>query len=256
MGHVYHVFEGQLGAVPAPRLHSASMRTALVPLLTLAALLVAPGHVRAEEPVAACHCFRDRSYDPDKPAAADPYILATTRSSTLAAVYGAEKATLVRIVMGGTPADDLWVAHWAGARLGKDPLSLLERRKTARAWTEVIGASDAKLLGGAFAEQLAGGASREALAAVAVDAVVVDHLNAAPDLVRVTRAAGAGSAELILTLILAPRLGLGPPDLLAAVKDGKSWGALLTEAGIAPADIDEVVKSVVQRARPQPWLLR
>jgi hypothetical protein len=229
-------------------------RTFLSLASAFALALVAP--VRAAEPAAACHCFRERAYDPARPAAADPYILATTRSSTLAAVFGADKATLVRIVMGGTPADDLWIAHWAGARTGKDPLQLLQARKAAGEWKKVFAAAESKVLGALFADRLANRASDAALASAAVDDVVVSHLRAAPDLVQVTRAAGAGSPELILTVLLAPRLGLGPPDLLDAVKDGKSWGALLSEAGIAPADIDDVVKAAVRRSNTQSWLLK
>ena len=35
------------------------------------------------EPAAGCHCYRDWTYLADRPAAADPYILATSRSSLL-----------------------------------------------------------------------------------------------------------------------------------------------------------------------------
>lgn len=171
-------------------------------------------------------------------------------------MFGAEKASLVRTVMTGTPADDLWVAHWTGARTGKDPMQLLQAKKAAGAWKKVFVAADSKALGATFSDQLASGATDAALAGFAVDDVVVSHLRAAPDLVRATRAAGAGSPELILTLLLAPRLKLGPPDLLAAVKNGKSWGALLTEAGIAPANIDDVVNAVVRSARTQSWLMK
>jgi hypothetical protein len=228
-------------------------------LVVLAAVALAPlpAHPRAaDEPAAACHCYRERTFDPLEPAAADPYILATTRSSTLAAVFAVDKASLVRTAMTGVPADDLWIAHWTGARTGKDPMHLLESRKAAGEWKKVFAPGDSKALGAAFAEGLANGAPDAALAAIAVDDVVVSHLRAAPDLVRVTRAAGAGSPELILTLLLAPRLELGPPALLAAVKNGKSWGALLTEAGIAPANIDVIVNAAVERNRTQSWLLK
>ena len=75
------------------------------PALALAAALVAalPGVPRAE-PAGACHCYQDRAFDPGRPAAADPYILATTRSSLLSAAFGVEKRSLVAAVMSGTPA--------------------------------------------------------------------------------------------------------------------------------------------------------
>jgi hypothetical protein len=231
-----------------------------LPLAFAAVALASPPLAAADppasEPAAGCHCFRDRSYDPARPAAADPYILATTRSSTLAAVFGADKATLVRIAMTGTAADDLWVAYWAGARLDRDAQELLAARKRSGSWAAVFDGGDARRLGERFSEALSGGGPVAALAAVAVDDVAVTHLRAAPDLVRVTRDAGAGSPELILSLVLAPRLRLGPPDILAAVRIGRSWGALLTEAVIAPADIDDVVKGLVTRPSGQSWLLR
>ena len=46
-----------------------------------------------------------------------------------------------------------------------------------------------------------------------------------------------------------------PPDIVALAKQGgRSWGALLNEAGIAPADLDEVVARAV-KPPAQPWLL-
>ncbi|HET7754965.1 MAG TPA: hypothetical protein VFK85_13735 [Anaeromyxobacteraceae bacterium] len=225
-------------------------------LLVAAALALAAPSRAAADQAAGCHCFRDRAYDPARPTAADPYILATTRSSTLAAVFGAEKAALIRVVMTGTSADDLWIAHWAGARVGKEPMQLLAAKGAAGAWKKAFAAADRDALGEIFVERLAKNAADADLAAVAVDDVVVSRLRASPDLVHVTRAAGAGSPELILTLLLAPRLKVGPPELLAAVKNGKSWGALLTEAGIAPRDIDDVVKAAVTPAPAQGWLLK
>lgn len=233
-------------------------RAAARVLAVAAAIFVALAEARsaAADPVAACHCFRERTYDPRNPAAADPYILATARSSTLAAVFGAEKASLVRVVMKGTPADDLWIAHWAGARLRDDAMRLLQEKRASGSWRTVLERRDATRLGAEFRQQLARGSSDARLAAVAVDDVAVSHLRAAPDLVRVTRDAGAGSPELLLTLILAPRMKLGPADILALVRDGRSWGALLAEAAITPAEIDDVVKAAIRPPPAQTWLLK
>src|SRR5512136_1470103 len=101
-----------------------SRTPAAVLLLGLAA---APAAARAQ-PTAACHCFKDRTFDPIRPAAADPYILATTRSSILSAAFGVGKPVLVQEVMTGTDPDDLWVAYWAGARTGRDAAALLAER--------------------------------------------------------------------------------------------------------------------------------
>ena len=90
--------------------HAAALALALAGLLPVAG--------RAA-PATACHCYQDRSFDPARPAAADPYILATTRSSLLSAAFGVDKRSLVSAVMTGTAAEDLWVASWAGARTGR-----------------------------------------------------------------------------------------------------------------------------------------
>src|SRR5512139_4163179 len=62
----------------------------------------------AAKSTAGCHCFRDRTFELERPAAVDPYILATTRSSLLSAAFGPGKASLVQAVMTGTAPEDLW----------------------------------------------------------------------------------------------------------------------------------------------------
>ena len=85
---------------------------------------------------AGCHCFRDRAYELDRPAAADPYILATTRSSLLSAAFGPGKASLVQAVMTGTAPEDLSIAYFAAARAGGETGALLDawapRRRGSR----------------------------------------------------------------------------------------------------------------------------
>jgi len=46
-------------------------------------------------PAISCHCFTDRSYQPSRPAAADPYFLATTQNSFFAVVFNVEKKNIV-----------------------------------------------------------------------------------------------------------------------------------------------------------------
>src|SRR5512138_3933537 len=103
----------------------------------LLAVAVLPA-AAAAAPTANCHCFRDRAFDPARPAAADPYVLATTRSSLLSAALGPGKGSLVRAVMGGTAPDDLWVAHWAAARAGGDAGALLEAKGAKGSWKAAL----------------------------------------------------------------------------------------------------------------------
>jgi hypothetical protein len=218
-------------------------RSLLAPLAVAAAATLPPAAVA--EPAVACHCFRDRSFDPGRPAAADPYILATTRSSLLSAAYSVGKRSLVASVMGGTAAEDLWVAHWAGARTGRDPAVLLEARGEKGSWKAVLyGAAG---LGGEFEVALGRGADRGELAALAVDDVLVSRLGATRDSVRALRAAGATSEETILASVLARRIEAPVVPLLRQVRAGRaSWGGVLRDAGLAPDEIDGYVRSLVR----------
>jgi hypothetical protein len=216
------------------------------PLLSLALLLVAavPAPSSAA-PAAACHCYQDRTFDPARPAAADPYILATTRSSLLSAAFGVDKRSLVSAVMTGTAAEDLWVAQYAGARAGQPAAALLALRQERGSWPAALAGLQG--LGGPFAAALARGGDSRALAAVAVDEVLVSRLHAAPAAVKALRDAGATPEERILASALAAHLSSPTLPLLHNVRAGKaSWGEVLRDAGLAPKELDGLIRRLVR----------
>jgi hypothetical protein len=218
------------------------------PLLpaALAALAAALPPAARAEPAAACHCFRDRTWDPARPAAADPYVLATARSSLLSATHGVPKRTLVAAVMGGTPAEDLWVARWAGARLGRDPDELLEARRARGGWREAL-AGAAGPLPPAFGAALRAGGDPAALAAVAVDDVLVARLGLPAAALAGLRATGAPTEHVVLAAVLERHLGAPARPLLAEVRAGRtSWGRVLHDAGLAPRDLDGLIRGLVR----------
>jgi hypothetical protein len=214
------------------------------PALALALALSAAPSRAAAAPVATCHCFKDRSFDPGRPAAADPYILATTRSSLLSAALGPGKGALVQAVMGGTPAEDLWIAHWAGARTGRPGEELLRAKEQKGSWRAAL--SGAKGLGAAFERALGSAASDAALAALAVDDVLGSRVGIAAEELRLLRAADARSEEVVLAAVLSAKLGTPAMPLLARVRSGAgTWGTVLRDAGLAPQDMDGVVRALV-----------
>jgi hypothetical protein len=214
------------------------------PILVALALAAAPAVARAA-PTAACHCFRDRSFEPERPAAADPYILATTRSSLLSAALGPAKASLVQAVMGGTPADDLWVAHWAGARTGRGGGALLSAKEAKGSWRAAL--AGAKDLGASFERALASAAPDAALAALAVDDVLVSRVGVSADELALLRAAGARTEEVVLAAVLAARTETLAMPILARVRSGAgTWGSVLRDAGLTPRDMDGVVRALVR----------
>ena len=196
-------------------------------------------------PTGDCHCFQDRTWDRAAPASADPYVLATTRSSLLSAAFGVGKGTLVRTVMGGTPADDLWIAYGSGARAGRDAEALLAAKQRKGSWKGAL--AGAKGLGPAFEAALASGAADAALSAIVIDDVLLGRLRANAEDVALLRAAGAKSEEVVLAAVLSVRLGTPAMPILARVRTGKAtWGSTLHDAGLAPQDMDAVVRGLVR----------
>jgi hypothetical protein len=198
--------------------------------LTLGSRADAQSHLmkqpeEAPRPTTGCHCFRDRTFDAERPSAADPYILATSRSTLLSAALGPSKSSLVQAVMTGTAPEDLWVAHWVGARSERSAEALLEARRAKGSWRAAL--ADVDRLPPPFARAVASGAPDTAL--------------------RALRAAGASSSETIAATVLAPRLAMPAPAILARVRDGgATWGTLLEGARIAPGDLDDVIRALVR----------
>jgi hypothetical protein len=196
-------------------------------------------------PTAACHCYQDRTFDPARPAAADPYILATARSSLLSAASGVDKRSLVSAVMTGTAAEDLWVAHHAGARTGQPAAALLARFQDKGNWAAALAGQAG--LDAPFATALAGGADRRALAGLAVDEVLESRLHVASATVKFLRDAGATPEERILASVLSAHLSAPTVPLVVQVRAGKAtWGGVLADAGLSPRDLDGLIRRLVR----------
>jgi hypothetical protein len=221
---------------------------ALALVVAFAAAVSSPASSRAAvESSVACHCFTNRTFDPASPAAADPYILATTRSSLLSAAYATGKGTLVQEVMSGTDPDDLWVAYWAGARTGLGPEALLARKRSLGRWKPVFDELGTAKVAGPFQKAVARDAAASELAAVAVDDVLEKRLGADRAEVAALRKAGATNAEAVLATLLAPRLRVASTEVLARFRAGQvTWGMLLDQAGVKPKEIDPLVRASIR----------
>ncbi len=199
-------------------------------------------------PAITCHCFTDRSYDPARPAAADPYFLATAQNSFFAAAFGVEKKDIVIKKQKGISAVDLWVAYWLAARRGGDPEALLQERKNKGSWWQVATslAIPVKDQGRRFAEALKANAIDERLADAVVDDLVLRfRFHGEPELVAL-RKAGAGNQEIIMAGVIAARTRQPAVQLYREVKvGGASWGALLQRARIDTSKINSQVAALV-----------
>jgi len=227
-----------MGSMP-PRSLATSAALALAVALTLAPRAARP------EATTGCHCFRDRTFDPARPGAADDYILATARSSLLSAAFGVAKRQLVVDVMGGTPPEDLWIAHWAAARTKRTADALLAAKKEAGAWRRALPPAGA--LGEPFDAALARGAPDAELAALAVDDVLATRVKADPKVLHALRAAGASTEEVVVATVLSAKIAAPVLPLLVQVKAGRAtWGSVLADSGIEPGQLDGLVRTMVR----------
>lgn len=227
--------------------------TSSIFLLSLIMILLLPIPALAIPaiPAITCHCFTDRSYDPARPAVADPYFLATTQNSFFAAAFDVEKKTIVIKKQKGISADDLWIAYWLATRSGTDPETLLEQRKIKGSWRQMVThlAISAKSLGGRVAEALKANAADERLANAVVDELLLRfRFHGEPELATL-RKAGASSQELVIAGLIAAKTRQPATQLYREIKTGRTnWGALLQRAKIEPAEIQSKVAALVRTA--------
>lgn len=224
--------------------HFRQYLPALVFLLTLSPLSA------SAIPTINCHCFRERSYDPARPAVADPYILATTQNSFFASVFNVDKKTVVMKKQGGTSADDMWVAYWLASRYGLSADNLLQAKRSGGSWRDVLANTGitTKAFEDRFSVELNVGASGAGLAQEVVDGLLIGYkLIGAGELAEM-RKGGATSQELILAVLIAVKTGQSPLKLYSEVKKGlKSWGTALNEAKIDTTQIQREVAALLKK---------
>jgi len=222
----------------------------LLPLVLLVALPLPALAI----PAITCHCFTDRSYDPTRPTAADPYFLATTQNSFLAFALNAEKRTIVLKKQKGASADDLWVAYWLASRTGASAESLLENRKAKENWKDAVAGSgvSAKSLPSQFVKDLHSGASSETLARKVVDDLLIGYRLIDEAELAAMRKNWATNQEAIIAAVIAIKTHRPARQIHLEVKNGKkSWGGLLQTASIDTAAIEEEIESLL-KARKRP----
>lgn len=195
-------------------------------------------------PVISCHCFQDRSFDPQRAAAADPYFLATTQNSLLAASFGIAKKEVVRAKMGGMAGEDLWLAHALAARSGQSAQQWQEKRGEVGSWAGAITAG--KLAESTLGPELTRAAKEKAgdgeLARLVVEEVLVQRAGMAAEVLAGLRQQQATLQETILACFLARQTGGSALELLEAVRSqNRSWGSLLAAHNIAASEIESRV---------------
>lgn len=197
------------------------------------ALLLASGTSFAADTTSACHCFRDRTYDPARKAAADEYILATGFNSLLSGHFGIMKRDIVMARMNGTDGDDMLVALYAARRGGRDYGVLLDRRKAGASWQTIL----------VQAEMPPGLSKSVTVAEAAGIDTIARYFGVGAANVATFRKSGFSLKETALLFGLASKTGR-PASEFAAMsrKARKSWGEMAHEFGIEPQAVGPMME--------------
>lgn len=201
-----------------------------------------------------CHCFPTRSFDSAKPAAADPYFLATTQNAFMAVAFGEEKKDIVLTKQKpGVTADGVWVAHWLSLKTGKDFGELLRAKRNKGTWHGAAASLhvDMRKLPPQFAAALNRGVDEGVLSGVIVDSLLAEKAPVKHGELEALRGDGATDQETIIASLLARKTGQSPSQLFRKVRKGEaSWGELLQKAGMDGGKmVDEIRALLVSDAR-------
>ena len=202
-------------------------------ILSLFLLLVlTPANFTWAESTVNCHCFQDRTYDPQRTYAADPYFLATTQNALLANLFGLSKKDVVRAKMGGADGDSLWVGHYLAKKSGKTLDEIKPLFSAGEGWVSVVKQLNInpEQLGPLFVAALN---DQKELATVVVNEQLTENLDVAILQLQALRGQGADNKQAVMAVFLGQLSIPEPVELFTQVEDGQSsWGHLLAEQGL------------------------
>ncbi|RJX32437.1 MAG: hypothetical protein C4531_06415 [Desulfurivibrio sp.] len=210
---------------------------------------------QAAESTGGCHCFKQRSFNPAEPFAADEYLLATSFNSLLAKAFGVSKQQIVMLKMrGGVGSDDLLIGLQAAQRTGSELQVLLDSRKSGHSWPEILAAPAmaAKINGDELLEKIGSGLAEAEAGRLAADGLLARFFSAPPAEVASLRKAGLQEKEMTLLLLLAHVSGKSPAELAAGKKQaGKSWSETAFALGITPTAAGKLILQYPDKTLPK-----
>jgi hypothetical protein len=197
----------------------------------------------------ACHCFKERTFKSSHPASADPYILATTRNSLIAATSGIDKRTVVRQRMRGATETDLWLSAYLSTLNDYTAQQLLNARDEAASWAGALDHLnlDTEVLGKAFNDARTED-DPDSMARALAEPVIGRAFGVRdPDLAKL-RENGANIAETALSLYLAAGADRTSTDIFSSVRNGtQTWGSQLHTQGIKVDTIGDLIAEKVKK---------
>lgn len=196
------------------------------------------------ESTLACHCFKNRSYNPAQKFAADEYILATSFNSLLSNAFVIPKRQIVMLKMkGGVNGNDLLIGLKI-AELAKIDLEQLLDLHKQQSWQDLLSKqsllkniTDDNLL-----ESIKSGIPDEETAQKIGNLLLSDFYIIPLEKIQEFRKSGLNEKEMALLFIMAHTSNIIPVDLAAQhLKNGKSWSEIANNLGIEPVSAGKLI---------------
>ena len=187
---------------------------------------------------AACHCFKQRNYDPEAKFAADDYILTTSFNSLTANLFNIPKKQIIMLKMkGGIQQNDLLIALKLSHDFDIDYQQLLDLHNKDYSWQKILSES----------QKLSAIKNNQLLAMIKADSplndvgqevansMIVDFYDVPEKKVKELRILGFNEKEMALFFLLVRNKQVKSEELIKQIKDeGQSWSEIAHKLGITP----------------------
>lgn len=190
-----------------------------------------------------CHCFQDRTFNPQKRFAADNYLLTTSFNSFIAVNFNLSKSQIVMMKMrGGVAPDTLLIALYLSREGGVALEVVLAILDNGGTWEQVVesknikGTSQAKKV---FAAIVATGKNHAEAAEIVTDELLKSYFSMHEGEILDLRNENANGRELVLVNILAQNTkSVSSPIeiLIMHSRQEKSWGEIAHYFGFTPKE--------------------
>ncbi|HEB49456.1 MAG TPA: hypothetical protein ENI89_02500 [Desulfobulbus sp.] len=219
-------------------------QTALLNLILLLLLFILPAWAQAGFSSNSCHCFRNRSYDPEDRFAADDYLVATTFNSLIAKSFHISKKKIVLLKMqGGVDPDDLLIALYLARKSGRDPDLLLDVRNNGGSWRQIMHASGlAGRQSDPVLRALARGDSGRQVAALITDSMIMDAFGIDKNVIEQLRVTGFNGRQITVICALAGHANRTPGAIAAMYRQQKmSWAEIAARFNLTPKEVGKII---------------
>lgn len=196
-----------------------------------------------------CHCFQERSLNPQKKFAADKYLLTTSFNSFIAANFHISKGQIVMMKMkGGIDPDNLLVALYVARAEDVGLDNLLAILDNGGTWKHILESEDLQTAGThqvIFKAIIAAGNNTAQAAELVTDQLLQEFFKISELEIVGLREKGANGREITLVYLL-ERYGKieGTANDIFAMrsKEQKSWGEIAAFFGLTPKETGKLLQ--------------